>query len=393
MKSYVANTITPYPLDVIKALGSYVWDKQDQKYLDFTCAHGVTNFGHNHPRLVRAVTEQVQKVSMLSRFYRHEYLESSFQKLCEVTGFKQALFMNSGAEAVETCLKFARKWGYTVKGVSPNCANIIVCHNNFHGRTISLISFSDMEKYRADFGPFTPGFKLVPFNKIDALEQAIDDQTVAFLMESVQGESGVQIPDKAYVQACRDLCQKHRILFIVDEIQAGLGRCGEILACDNFDVKPDAALVGKALGGGLLPVSALIGQEEFMNVITPGDHGSTFGGYPLACAVAQEVLQVIDDENLLANAREQGDFFLTELRGIKHPAIRQVRGIGVMIAIEIDAEAYPIKNIVQALMKRGLLVIETRGKVLRVFPPATVSRSEICEALEIIKTCFNQDIS
>jgi len=374
------------PLDVVltRGEGVWVWDVEGRKYLDCLAAYSAVNQGHCHPRIVRAMVEQAPKLALTSRAFRNDQLPLLAKELCELTGYEMMLPMNSGAEAVETALKAARKWGYTVKGVADEGAEIIACSGNFHGRTISIISFSPEEQYRDGFGPFTPGFKLIPYGDAGALERAITPNTVAFIVEPIQGEGGVVIPPEGYLKRARELCTAHNVLMMTDEIQSGLGRTGKLLACEHEDVRPDVVMLGKALSGGMYPVSAVVSSKEVLGVFAPGDHGSTFGGNPLACAVAREALQVIVDENLCQRAAELGDHLMARLREIESQHVKLIRGRGLFVGIVLKREAGGARRFCEALQERGVLAKETHEHIIRLAPPLVITREEIDWAVEQI---------
>ncbi|OQY17898.1 MAG: ornithine--oxo-acid transaminase [Anaerolineaceae bacterium 4572_32.1] len=372
------------PLDVVltRGEGVWVWDVEGRKYMDCLAAYSAVNQGHCHPRIVRAMVEQAPKLALTSRAFRNDQLPLLAKELCELTGYEMMLPMNSGAEAVETALKAARKWGYTVKGVADDRAEIIACSGNFHGRTISIITFSPEEQYRDGFGPFTPGFKLIPYGDAGALERAITPNTVAFIVEPIQGEGGVIIPPQGYLKRAREICTAHDVLMMADEIQSGLGRTGKLLACEHEGVRPDVVMLGKALSGGMYPVSAVVSSKEVLGVFSPGDHGSTFGGNPLACAVAREALRVIVDENLCQRAAELGDYLMARLREIESPHVRLVRGRGLFVGIVLKREAGGARRFCEALQERGVLAKETHEHIIRLAPPLVITREEIDWAVE-----------
>ncbi len=365
-----------HPLDVVvhRAQGVWIYDVEGKRYLDCLAAYSAVNQGHCHPRIFAALQKQAGLVTLTSRAFRNDQLPLLCRQLHELTGMDAVLPMNSGAEAVETALKAARKWGYTRKGIPEECAGIIACSGNFHGRTISLVSFSTEPQYRAGFGPFTPGFLTVPFGDSEALKKAITRETCAFLVEPVQGEAGIIIPPKGYLKRCYDICREHKILLLVDEIQSGLGRTGKMFAYMHEEICPDVLIIGKALGGGFYPVSAVLSNREVLGVFKPGDHGSTFGGNPLACAVAREALQVIQDEDLPGRSAELGVYFLDKLKEIRSAHIREIRGIGLWIGIELDRPARPY---CEALKNAGILCKETHNRVIRVAPPLVITKDEI----------------
>ena len=374
------------PLDVVlaRAEGVWVWDVEGHKYLDCLSAYSAVNQGHRHPRIVRAMVEQAGRLALTSRAFRNDQLPLLAKELCELLGYDMILPMNSGAEAIETALKAARKWGYAVKGVPDERAEIIACAGNFHGRTITIISFSPQEQYRDGFGPFTPGFKLIPYGDAGALERAITPHTVAFLFEPVQGEGGVVIPPQGYLRSVRELCTRHDVLMMADEIQTGLGRTGKLLACEHEGVRPDVVALGKALSGGMYPVSAVLASREVLGVFEPGDHGSTFGGNPLACAVAREALRVIVDEHLCERAAELGDYLLARLREIESPHVALCRGRGLLVGIVLKPQAGGARRFIEALQERGVLAKDTHGTVIRLAPPLVITQEELDWALDRI---------
>ncbi len=381
------------PLDVVltRGEGVWVWDVEGRKYLDCLSAYSAVNQGHCHPRIVKAMVEQAPRLALTSRAFRNDQLPLLAQELCELTGYEMMLPMNSGAEAVETALKAARKWGYKVKGVADDRAEIIACSGNFHGRTISIITFSPEEQYRDGFGPFTPGFKLIPYGDADALERAITPNTVAFIVEPIQGEGGVVVPPEGYLKRVRELCTEHNVLMIADEIQSGLGRTGKMLACEHEGVRPDVVALGKALSGGMYPVSAVVASKEVLGVFNPGDHGSTFGGNPLACAVAREALSVIQDENLCQRAAELGDYLMTRLREIESPHVKLIRGKGLFVGIVLKPEAGGARRFCEALQERGMLAKETHEHIIRLAPPLVITREEIDWAVEQVAGVLTMD--
>ncbi|MEW6502966.1 MAG: ornithine--oxo-acid transaminase [Chloroflexota bacterium] len=368
-----------HPLDVVinHAEGVWVWDVEGNRYLDCLSAYSALNQGHVHPRILRALIEQAQKVTLTSRAFRNDQLPLFYKEISELTGYDMSLPMNSGAEAVETALKLARKWAYQVKGVPRYQAEIIVAEGNFHGRTISIISCSTEPLYKNDFGPFTPGFITVPYGDAQALANAITPNTAAVLIEPIQGEGGVIIPPAGYLKEIAQICRENQVLFIADEIQTGLGRTGKLFACDHEDVRPDMIIIGKALSGGFYPVSAVLADKPIMGLYQPGEHGSTFGGNPLACAVAREALKVIVDENLIENARQMGEYFLERLEEIPSPHIREVRGRGLLIGVELKSEAGGARRFCEALQKKGILAKETHQHIIRFAPPLIITRQEI----------------
>jgi ornithine--oxo-acid transaminase len=369
-----------HPLDVVieRAFGVWVWDVDGRKYLDCLSAYSAVNQGHCHPRILQAAADQCRRVTLTSRAFRNDQLPLLYRDLHALTGMDMALPMNTGAEAVETALKAARKWGYTVKGIPDDKAEIIVCADNFHGRTISIISFSTEEQYKSGFGPLTPGFRVVPYGDVKALREAITPNTCAFLVEPIQGEAGIVIPPDGYLRAAERICREQRVLLIVDEIQSGLGRTGKLFAYQHDGVQPDVIIVGKALGGGLYPISAVLSSREVLGVFQHGDHGSTFGGNPLACAIARTALRVVVEERLPERSAELGAYFLSRLRELRNHDIEEVRGRGLWIGIELKVPARPY---CEALMNEGLLCKETHGRVIRLAPPLVITREEIDWAL------------
>jgi ornithine--oxo-acid transaminase len=365
-----------HPLDIVieRAEGVWVYDVEGKRYLDCLAAYSAVNQGHCHPRILHTLMEQAAKVTLTSRAFRNDQLGPFYRELHELTGFDKALPMNSGAEAVETAIKTARKWGHKVKGIPESKAEIIVCANNFHGRTVTIVSFSTDEQYRDGFGPFTPGFKLIPFGDIKALRAAITPNTCAFLVEPIQGEAGIVLPPKGFLKQAAEICRENRVLLVTDEIQSGLGRTGKLFAYMHEGIRPDMVIVGKALAGGFYPVSAVLSSDEILGVLHPGDHGSTFGGNPLGCAVARTALRVLIDEHLVERSEELGAYFLGLLKTLHSPKVKEVRGIGLWIGIELHEAARPY---CEALKEEGLLCKETHDRVIRIAPPLVISRDEI----------------
>ena len=386
---YGANIYDALPVMLVRGEGAWVWDQQDRRYLDMMSAYSAVSHGHAHPRLTRALAEQAGTLAVTSRAYRNNRLPLLLRRLCEITGLDQALPVNTGLEAVEAALKTARRWAYRVKGVAPDRAQIIACRGNFHGRSISIISMSSEAQYRQDFGPLTPGFTLIPYGDARALEHAITEDTAAFIVEPIQGEGGIIVPPPGYLAECARICRRHDVLLIVDEIQTGLGRTGKMFAYQHEDVLPDGVVIGKALGGGLLPVSAFVATRNVMRVLTPGAHGSTFGGNPLACAVALEAIQVLADERLVERSAELGAYLLEHLRRISSPAIREVRGRGLLIGVEIDPHMVAARALCEQLLHRGILSKDTHGTVLRFAPPLVISAAQIDWALVRIRATFD----
>ncbi|MBN1956170.1 MAG: ornithine--oxo-acid transaminase [Anaerolineae bacterium] len=384
-EKYGAKNYQPLDVVISKAEGVWVWDVEGKRYLDCLSAYSALNQGHRHPRILQALVEQAGRVTLTSRAFRNDQLPLLEKELCELTGFEVLLPMNSGAEAVETALKAARKWGYTVKGLPADRAEIIVCDGNFHGRTITIVSFSSEDQYRAGFGPLTPGFVTIPFGDAAALEAAITPNTVAFLVEPLQGEGGVIVPPDGYLRRVREICDRRNILFIADEIQSGLGRTGRFFACDWEEVQPDMVVIGKALSGGFYPVSAVLASQEVLGVFCPGDHGSTFGGNPLGCAVARAAVQVLIDEGLIENAVELGSYLMGRLSRIESEHIKEVRGKGLLIGVELFPRAGGAHRFCEALKEQGILAKETREHVIRFAPPLVITRPEIDWALERIE--------
>ncbi|GIL12361.1 MAG: ornithine aminotransferase [Chloroflexota bacterium] len=384
-KQYNAHNYKPLDVVLERGQGIWVWDVEGRRYLDFLSAYSAVNQGHAHPRILKALVEQASRLPLTSRAFRNDQLPLLAQELCELTGYEMALPMNTGAEAVETALKAARKWGYEVKGVPENQAEIIACAGNFHGRTISIISFSTEQQYREGFGPYTPGFVTIPYGDAAALEAAITPNTVAFVVEPIQGEGGVIIPQEGYLRQVREICTRHNVLLITDEIQTGLGRTGRLFAADWEGVRADMVTIGKALSGGFYPVSAVLSSREILGVFKPGDHGSTFGGNPLAAAVARESLKVLAEEGLIANAATQGEYLLGRLRRVESEHIKEVRGRGLLIGVELTREAGGARRFCEALQKEGLLCKETHETVIRFAPPLVISREDIDWAMERIE--------
>ncbi len=376
-----------HPLDVVltKGEGIWVWDVEGNRYLDCLSAYSAVNQGHTHPRILEALIEQASRLPLTSRAFRNDQLGRFYQQLCELTGYEMALPMNTGAEAVETALKAARKWGYEVKGIPEGQAEIIACRGNFAGRTISIISFSTEPQYRQGFSPFTPGFKIVPFGDADALEAAITPNTAAFLFEPIQGEGGVIVPPDGYLRRVRDLCDRHHVLMIADEIQTGLGRTGKLFACDHENVRPDMITIGKALSGGFYPVSAVVASREILGVFRPGDHGSTFGGNPLGAAVAQAAMRVLIEENMIENAAVVGDYFMEHLAEVNSPHVKEVRGRGLMIGVELHPSAGGARRFCEALQGKGILAKETHHHIIRFAPPLILTKDDVDWAMERIR--------
>ena len=381
VNKYSASNYKPLPVVLEKGDGPWVWDVDGKKYLDCLSAYSAVNQGHRHPAIVKAAKAQLDRITLTSRAFHNDQMGPFLHQLCDLAGMAKALPMNSGAEAVETAIKAVRKWAYKVKGVPQDKAEIIVCADNFHGRTTTIISFSTEAQYQDGFGPLTPGFKIVKYGDAAALEAAITPNTAAFIVEPIQGEAGVIVPPAGYLKKAKEICARHRVLYVADEIQTGLGRTGRMFCWEWDGAKPDAVIVGKALSGGFYPVSAFLANEEVMGVFKPGDHGSTFGGNPLAAAIGRASLQVLVDEKLADQARELGDWFMGELRKIESPNIKEVRGKGLLIGVEMTGPARPY---CEALMERGILAKETHDHVVRFAPPLVVSKQDLAWALEHI---------
>ncbi len=387
---YCAKNYKPLPVVLTRGDGVFVWDEDDKKYLDMMSAYSAVGHGHAHPRLVALVQRQVAELNVVSRAFHTDKLGPFLERACQLTGQDMALPMNTGAEAVETAIKAARKWAYTVKGVIDDKAEIIACTGNFHGRTTTIVAMSDEPQYKRHFGPFPAGFRLVEYGNADALEDAINENTAAFLVEPIQGEAGIVLPPDGYLKAAATLCRKHNVLLIADEIQTGLGRTGRLLACEHEGVKPDGLILGKALGGGILPVSMFLSRRDVMEVFTPGDHGSTFGGNPLAAAVGLEALNILVDEGLADKSAEMGRYLLDELKKIDSAIISEVRGRGLFIGVEIDPEHASARAVCEALMARGLLSKETHETVVRLAPPLNIGKREVDWAVEQIAAVIGE---
>ncbi|MGH7477268.1 MAG: ornithine--oxo-acid transaminase [Longimicrobiales bacterium] len=388
-----AHNYHPLPVVIERGEGVYVWDVDGRRYLDMLSAYSALNQGHRHPRIIAALVEQAAKLTLTSRAFHNDQMGPFLEELCQLAGYAQALPMNTGAEAVETALKAARKWGYTVKGVAAGAAEIIVCDGNFHGRTTTIVGFSSESLYQEGFGPFTPGFKRVPYGDRDALAAAFTANTVAFLVEPIQGEAGVVVPPAGYLQAAAELCRTHQALLIADEVQTGLGRTGRLFAAEWEDVRPDVVVIGKALGGGVYPVSAVLADDAVMQVFTPGTHGSTFGGNPLAAAVARAALQVIVEERLAERAAELGDWFMQKLRALRSPHVAEVRGKGLLIGVVIKDTSGPARGFCEALKERGILAKETHDQVVRFAPPLVITKQELAAALPAIGEVLEAEVA
>jgi ornithine--oxo-acid transaminase len=380
-----------HPLDVVLTKGEGVWvyDVEGNKYLDCLSAYSAVNQGHVHPKILQAMTEQAAKLPLTSRAFRNDQLPLLYKELSDLTGYEMSLPMNSGAEAVETALKLARKWAYTVKGVPKYEAEIITCLGNFHGRTISIITFSSEPLYKEAFGPFTPGFPIVPYGDIEMMKSVITPNTAAIMVEPIQGEGGVIIPPEGYLKALRELCDENNILLIFDEIQTGLGRTGKLFAQEHEGVRGDITIIGKALSGGFYPVSATLADKEVMGLLTPGEHGSTFGGNPLGAAVARAALKVLTEEKLIENAAELGEYFIEQLAEIPSPHVKEVRGKGLLIGVELNQDAGGARRFCEALQDRGILCKETHKTIIRFAPPLVIDKETIDWALPHIREVLN----
>ena len=375
-----------HPLDVViaRAEGAWVWDVEGKKYMDFLAAYSAVNQGHCHPRLVKVMEEQMRRVTLTSRAFRNDQLGPFCEALTQLTGFARVLPMNTGAEAVETAIKAARKWGYTVKGIPADEAEILVFAGNFHGRTTTIVGFSTEEDYRLGFGPFTPGFRVLPYGDADAVAAAMSDRVAAVLVEPIQGEAGIVIPPEGFLRRLREITREHGALLVADEIQSGLGRTGKLFAYEHEAIRPDIVIIGKALSGGMYPVSAILADDEVMGVFHPGQHGSTFGGNPLGAAIAREALKVLVEENMVRKSAENGEYFLDRLRAVASKHVKEIRGRGLWIAIELNEAAGGARRFCEALQHEGMLCKETHATVIRIAPPLTIGRDEIDWAVERI---------
>lgn len=380
----------PLPVVLSKANGVWIWDVDGKKYLDMVSAYSAVSFGHGHPRLKKALMDQMEKISVLSRFSYTDTLAPMLEKACALAGLEMGIPMNSGAEAVETAIKVARRWGYEIKGVPADQAEIIVADNNFHGRTTTLISFSTVDEYKKDFGPLTPGFKVIPFGDVQALEGAITPNTCAFLVEPIQGEAGIIVPPEGWLKEVRRICTKHNVLLILDEVQSGMGRTGKTFCFQHDDIMPDGLVLGKALGGGLLPVSLFLSRQDILSLMTPGSHGSTFGGNPLACAVAYEALCVLEEEYIAERSAELGAYLIKRLRDIRSPLIQEVRGRGLWIGVEFHDDLVSAWEVCQRMLSKGVLMKDTRDKVVRFAPPLIITREEIDFALKAFEETLGE---
>ena len=382
VERYAAHNYHPLPIVVARAEGVWVEDADGKRYMDMLAAYSAVNFGHGHPELIAAAKKQLDAVTLTSRAFQNDQLGPWSKQLAEMCGMEMVLPMNTGAEAVETAIKTARKWGYTQKGVAADKARIICCADNFHGRTTTIVSFSTDPLCRDGFGPFTPGFEIIKYGDIDALRGAIDENTVAFLVEPIQGEAGIIVPPAGYLQQVRELCSKENVLFIADEIQAGLGRCGATFCCDTENVKPDVFILGKALGGGIMPLSAVVSSREILGVFEPGSHGSTFGGNPLACAVGRKVLDILSTNEYQQNAAKLGAYLFERLRAIKTDKVKEIRGRGLWVGIEFHPAAGVARDFCAKLLTEGMLCKDTHEQTMRLAPPLCITKDELDWALD-----------
>ncbi len=385
VETYSAHNYKPLPVVLSRGEGVWVWDVEGRKYLDMLSSYSALNQGHRHPRIVKALKDQADRLCLTSRAFHHDTFGPFCETLCKATGFEQFLPMNTGAEGVETAIKAARRWGYQNKGVEQDKAEIVVCEGNFHGRTTTIVGFSSDELYYGGFGPFGPGFRKIPYNDIRALEAAITSNTVGFLVEPIQGEAGINVPDDGYLKQARRVCDERNVLLILDEIQTGLGRTGKLFCYEYEGIRPDVLIVGKALGGGCFPVSGILSSNQVMDAaFKPGNHGSTFGGNPIACAVAQTAVQVILDEGLVENSYKMGEYMRSNLASLDSPHVAEIRGKGLLIGVEIRQESGPARPLCERLMELGLLCKETHVSVIRFAPPLTITRQDLDWALERI---------
>ena len=387
-----AHNYHPLPVVLEKGEGVFVWDVEGKRYFDFLSGYSALSQGHCHPKIIKALTEQAQKLTLVSRAFHADILGEYMEFACKFFGYDKLLPMNTGAEAVETALKLARRWGYRIKGIAPEKAKIIVCSENFHGRTITIISMSTDPSSYEDFGPYTPGFIKVQYNNVEALAEALQDpDVVGFLLEPIQGEAGVVVPNDGYLRRCYDLCKQHNALFIADEIQTGIGRTGKLLACDYENIHPDILILGKALSGGVTPVSAVLANDEIMLTIAPGEHGSTYGGNPLAAAVGIAALEVVRDEKLSENAYAMGELFRNEMERIDNPMVKKVRGKGLLNAVVTEPHGGKVAwDICLALKENGLIAKPTHDHIIRFTPPLIITRDQMMEAVGIIRETFAQ---
>ncbi|WP_226576860.1 ornithine--oxo-acid transaminase [Halobacillus litoralis] len=386
-QEYGAKNYHPLPIVIAKAEGVWVEDPEGKRYMDMLSAYSAVNQGHRHPKIIQALNDQANRVTLTSRAFHNDQLGPWYEKICKITNKEMALPMNTGAEAVETAIKAARRWAYDVKKVEDNKAEIIACTGNFHGRTMSAVSLSSEKEYKRGFGPMLPGIKLVPYGDIEALKEAITDNTAAFLLEPIQGEAGIVMPPEGFLKEAYDLCNKENVLFIADEIQAGLGRSGKMFACDWEGVSPDMLILGKALGGGVFPISCVVANRDILGVFNPGSHGSTFGGNPLACAVSVASLEVLEEENLPGRSLELGTYMMQELKSINNPKIKEVRGKGLFIGVEMTE---PARKYCEALKEKGLLCKETHENVIRFAPPLVIKKDDLDWAIHQIKHVLSE---
>jgi ornithine--oxo-acid transaminase len=385
---YLAQTYNPLPVVLVRGEGAVLWDENDKTYIDMMGAYSAASHGHANPILVDVLTKQAKQLSIVSRAYHTDKLGQFVECACKLFGYDKAIPMNTGAEGVEAAIKLARKWSYVIKGIPDNKAEIITCEGNFHGRTTTITGFSTESSYRAHFGPFAPGFVSIPYGDVSALEKAINANTAAFLVEPIQGEGGIILPPDGYLRSCAKLCRKHNVLLMCDEIQTGLGRTGKLFASQHENVKPDCLILGKALGGGLVSVSLVLADNEVMDVLHPGDHGSTFGGYCLAASVAKAALEVLVKQNLCQRAAKLGDLLMRGLSKINSPAIKDIRGRGLMIGIEVNPDYVSARDVCLALLEQGVLSKETHEVVVRLTPPLVISEAQIAKALQILRDVF-----
>jgi ornithine--oxo-acid transaminase len=385
-QEYGAKNYHPLPIVIAKAEGVWVEDPEGNRYMDMLSAYSAVNQGHRHPKIIQALTDQASRVTLTSRAFHNDQLGPWYEKICKITNKEMALPMNTGAEAVETAIKAARRWAYDVKKVKEDQAEIIACTGNFHGRTMSAVSLSSEEEYKRGFGPMLPGIKLVPYGDVEALKEAITENTAGFLLEPIQGEAGIVMPPEGFLKEAYDVCQENNVLFIADEIQAGLGRSGKMFACDWEDVSPDMLILGKALGGGVFPISCVVANKEVLGVFNPGSHGSTFGGNPLACAVSVASLEVIEEENLVDRSLELGNYMMEKLKSIDNSKIKEVRGKGLFIGVEMTE---PARKYCEQLKEKGLLCKETHQNVIRFAPPLVIDKEDLDWAIEQIKSVLS----
>ncbi|MDX1583024.1 MAG: ornithine--oxo-acid transaminase [Thermoanaerobaculia bacterium] len=388
---YGANNYHPLDVVVSRAEGVWLWDVDGKKYMDFLAAYSAVNQGHCHPKILAAMVDQAGKVALTSRAFRNDQVGLFYDELCRMTGFEKVLMMNTGAEAVETAIKASRKWGYRKKGIPEGKAKILVFENNFHGRTTTIVGFSTEHQYRDGFGPFTPGFEVLPYGDLDAVRNAMDENVVAVMAEPIQGEGGIIIPPDGYLEGLRKITEANGSLLFFDEIQSGLGRTGKLFAFEHEGIRPDGVIIGKALSGGFYPVSAFLSNDDVMSVFTPGDHGSTYGGNPIASAVGRAALQVLVDEKLIERSAELGGKFIERLRGIDSPHVKEIRGRGLWIGIELKHEAGGARRFCEALMRDGLLCKETHQHVIRIAPPLVITNEEIDWAFERIEKALTME--